>query len=104
MEVYESPLSKWEGSFELPAFDDVDGTHWNIWRKALEKAPESTLNRRFCFAGLTLIEKAGEWNMKIPMSEVVAWEKSPQDERVRLVSWIGRSLAHYIDELIDPKG
>lgn len=103
-QTFVSPLEKWPGSFELPDHDEFTGAHWDIWRKALEAAPDNTLNRRMCYAGLALVEKCGQWNMEIPLAEVAGWKKNPAEERMYLVSWIGRSVGSYIDELIDPKG
>lgn len=104
MEKFISPLQKWAGSFELPDYDDFTGADWNTWRDAFQSAPDDTLNRRMCYAGLTLIKKVGKWDLAIPLAEVEAWKNKPADERLRLVSWLGRSINIYIDELIDPKG
>jgi hypothetical protein len=46
----------------------------------------------------------GEWEMEISLKDVQAWASNPGEERVRLVSWLGKQFSIYIDELIDPKG
>jgi hypothetical protein len=105
MIIYTSPLAKWPGSVSLPDYDDFTGTHWDIWRKAFEASPDTTLNRRYAYAGLTMLESiGGEWEMEISLKDVQAWASNPGEERVRLVSWLGKQFATYIDELIDPKG
>ena len=105
MIVFTSPLPKWPGSFSLPAYDDFDGQMWDAWRKLMSSESEDTLNRKFCYAGLSLIEKFGKWELEgIGLAEMRAWEKDKIAERIRLVSWVGRSIGDYIDELVAPKG
>lgn len=105
MVKFDSPLKKWPGSFSLPDYDDFDGIMWDIWRKAMDGMAEDTINRRFCFAGLILIEKIGKWEIEsITLTDVRKWEKDKKAERIRLVSWLGQSVGNYIDELIAPKG
>jgi len=106
MITFTSPLAKWPGTISLPDYDDFTGEDWNTWRKAMDGTGENeTLNRRYCFGGLKLVEKIGEWKMEtIDLAEMQKWAKDKKAERTRLVSWVGKCVAEYIDELIDPKG
>ena len=104
MVEFESPLKKWPGSFLLPDYDDFSGEMWDIYRQAMEATGDDTLNRKFCYAGLSLIDKVGEWCLEIELAEMQKWAKDKKAERTRLVSWVGKSVGDYIDELIDPKG
>jgi hypothetical protein len=106
MIIFESPLGKWPGSFSLPDYDDFTGADWDAWRKAMAATGEDeTLNRRYCFGGLTLVGKIGEWKMEtLGLAEIQKWQTDKKAERTRLVSWVGKCVAEYIDELIDPKG
>jgi hypothetical protein len=103
---FDSPLAKWAGHFTLPALEDFSGAHWNIYRKAMDTASDENplQNRQFAYAGLELIEKCGTWHLDIPLAEIKAWRKKPEDERMLLVNWLGKSILGYITDLIDPKG
>lgn len=104
MITYTSPLDSWPGDFSLPDFDDFTGDQWDTWRNAFENAPQDTLNRQFCYAGLIIIEKFGKWNMAIDLVDVKAWRQHPENERMRLVGWLGKRISDYMTELINPKG
>ena len=104
MEEFTSPLKKWPGGFSLPAYDDFTGEMWNAWKAAVEKSPDDTINRLYCYAGLKLIDAYGKWAFETPLKEVQSWEKAPGDEKMRFVSWLGRTMQEYINELINPKG
>jgi hypothetical protein len=81
----------------------------------------------YCYAGLELIKAAGEWNItvlaenspsqeddsvdgieyeeriRLPLEEVQAWEKAPEDERIKLVAWLAKTMMDYMDGIISPK-
>lgn len=105
MITFTSPLKKWPGSFSLPDYDDFDGQMWDAYRKSMDGDMDDTINRRFCYAGLALIDKFGTWEMEnITLAEMQAWAKDKKAERMRLVSWVGSTIGSYIGELVDPKG
>ncbi len=92
------------------------------------------LTHLYCYAGLELIKAAGVWDITLPvengpikddgpeneadqetdsesperavlpLEEVQAWEKKPDDERIKLVAWLGRTVMDYMDDIMDPKG
>ena len=42
-----------------------------------------------------------------PVGRVVSWldaRGKPEDERIKFVAWLGRSLLGYMDSIMDPKG
>jgi len=105
--VIESPLKAWPGGVELPKPDDFNGVHWQIWKGAVNQPGRKAyaLTHLYCYAGLELIKTAGVWNFEAPaLDEIQAWEKKPEDERIKLVAWIGREMMAYIDGIMDPKG
>lgn len=103
---FDCPLAKWPGYFTLPALEDFTGAHWNIYRKAMDgvSGDDPISNRHFCYGGLELIKAAGQWHLDIPLAEVAGWHKKPEEERMLLVNWIGKTILAYITDLIDPKG
>lgn len=105
MKQFTSPLKAWEGSFSLPSPDEFSGAHWKVWTKAVNQPKRGAYaeTHLFGYAGLDLLKKYGEWNLSIPIEEVRAWETNPDDERVKLISWIGREIRFYIVGIIDPK-
>lgn len=105
--VIESPLKAWPGGIELPKADDFNGVHWQVWKGAVNKSGRKAyaLTHLYCYAGLELIKAAGSWNIDdLPLEEVQAWEKKPEDERIKLVAWLGRTFQTYMDSILDPKG
>jgi len=104
--VIKSPLKAWPGKIELPDPNDFSGVHWQTWRKEFSKPSRKAmaLVHVYCYSGLELIRTAGEWELEIPIEDVQAWEKAPEDERIKLVAWIGRTVQGYMDEILDPKG
>ena len=100
-----SPLKAWKGSFKVPDPDEFDGVHWRRWRDSFNspKRKDYSLTHVYCYSGLELIQAAGEWDIQIPLSEVQAWENKPEDERIKLVAWVGKNMMDYIDNIIDPK-
>jgi hypothetical protein len=105
--VIESPLKAWPGSIELPLPDNFNGIHWQLWKSAINKSKRKAyaLTHLYCYAGLELIAAAGAWNFEAPaIAEVQDWEGNPEDERIRLVAWLGRTLMAYMDDIMDPKG
>ena len=103
--VIKSPLKAWPGKFELPDPNDFSGVHWQTWKASVNRAKRKSyaLTHLYCYAGLELIQTAGVWELDIPIDEVQAWEKAPEDERIKLVAWVGRTLMGYIDGIMDPK-
>ena len=105
--VIKSPLKAWPGGIELPLPDEFNGVHWKLWKGAVNKPGRKAyaLTHLYCYAGLELIKAAGAWNFDAPpLDEVQSWEKQPEDERIKLVAWVGRSLMGYMDDIMDPKG
>ena len=105
--VIESPLKTWPGSIELPNPDEFNGLQWQIWKGAVSGAGRKSyaLTHLHCYAGLELVKKAGAWNIDgVTLEEVQGWAKNPEDERVRLVSWLGKTLMDYMNDIMDPKG
>ncbi len=110
--VIKSPLKSWPGKIELPDPDDFSGIHWQSWKAGINKPSRksSAMVHVYCYAGLELIEAAGVWDVSdsdgeaLPLADVQAWEKAPEDERIKLVAWLGRSVMGYMDGIMDPKG
>jgi hypothetical protein len=100
-----SPLKAWPGDVQLPDANDFSGTNWQVWKKAVNRPKRSqyALTHLYCYAGLELIEAAGEWKINIPIAEIKAWEDDPDAERIKLVAWLGRSMMTYMDDIMDPK-
>jgi len=100
-----SPLISWTGSIGLPEPDEFNGNHWQTWKKAVNRPKRQAyaLTHLYCYAGLELIKAAGKWEMSLPIEEVQAWEAEPEDERIKLVAWLGRTLMTYMDNIMDPK-
>lgn len=104
--VIKSPLKAWPGGIELPQPDEFNGVHWQVWKSAVNRPGRKAyaLTHLYCYAGLELIEKAGVWNFDAPaLDEVQAWEKAPDDERIKFVAWLGRSIMGYMNGILDPK-
>ena len=104
--VIKSPLKSWPGKIELPDPDDFNGLHWKTWKAAVNKPKRKAyaLTHLYCYAVLELIKDAGTWDFEIPIEDVQAWENEPEDERIKFVAWLGRSLLGYMDSIMDPKG
>ncbi len=100
-----SPLKAWKGSIGLPEPDDFDGLHWRVWKGAVNRPKRKAyaLTHLYCYSGLELIKSAGEWDIGIPLETIQLWEDSPEDERIKLVAWLGRTLMDYMDGIMDPK-
>lgn len=100
-----SPLKAWPGTIKLPEPDDFSGTSWRVWKDSVNRPKRSqyALTHLYCYSGLELIEVSGEWDLKIPLAEVKAWEDDPDAERIKLVAWVGRSMMDYMDGIMDPK-
>jgi hypothetical protein len=106
-----SPLKSWPGSFSLPDPDDFSGLDWKTWKAAVDKPLREpyAYTHLFAYAGLELVARHGDWDIrtageeKLPLATVQSWETSPDDERVKLISWIGREVRFYITGIIDPK-
>ena len=105
MKEFKSPLQGWEGGFSLPDPNDFSGTHWRTWTDSVNKPLRSSYatTHLFGYAGLELIAKHGRWDLEIPIKQVQAWEMSPDDERVKLIAWVGAEVKRYITGIIDPK-
>ena len=101
-----SPLKAWPGSISLPLPDEFSGVHWKTWKDAINRAKRKSyaITHLYCYAGLELIQAHGEWDISIPLADVQAWEDAPEDERIKLVAWLGRSVMGYMDDIMDPKG
>ena len=104
--VITSPLGAWPGEIHLPHPDEFSGVHWQLWKDCVNKPLRKSYANihLYCYTGLELIEAHGEWQMEIPLAEVRAWERAPEDERVKLVAWIGREMMRYMQDIVDPKG
>jgi hypothetical protein len=85
MIIFTSSLTKWPGSFSLPGYDDFDGEMWDAYREIMDSGmADDTINRRFCYAGLALIDKFGTWEMEtIALSEMQTWAKDKKAEKDR---------------------
>ncbi len=105
MLTVKSPLKSWVGSIGLPKPDDFSGAHWRVWKDAVNRPKRKAyaLTHLYCYAGLELIKAAGEWELKPPLEEVQAWENAPDDERLKLVAWLGKTIMGYMDSIMDPK-
>ncbi len=102
--IVKSNLKLWPGRVTLPPPEQFNGLMWQDWRKFIEDGEPTTINRLYCYAALRFIEKHGTWEMDIPLAEVKAWEHKPADEMVMLVSWIGKRMQQYMNQILDPKG
>jgi hypothetical protein len=112
--VIKSPLKAWPGGIELPNPDDFNGVHWQVWKDAFneKKRKGYAITHVNCYAGLELLASVDGWNIvaavgkgtkALPIEEVQAWETEPENERVKLVAWLGRTMLNYMDVIIDPK-
>lgn len=103
--TYTSPMATWPGSFSLPHPDEFSREQWYAWRDMLDRHSDAKiLNRIMCYAGLELVQKYGSWDMEMPLDELAAWENGPAaDEKMRMVSWVGKSIQDYINAILDPK-
>ena len=104
--VIDSPLKLWPGRIELVHPDEFRGTHWNMWRQCVDGHDRhTTVNRLMGYAGVQFIEKsAGSWAIEgLTLAEVKAWETNPDDELIKVISWLGRSFQEYIKAVTDPK-
>jgi hypothetical protein len=105
--VVKSPLKAWPGGIELPKPDDFSGVHWQVYKRAYNKKKRAgyAQTHQQCYSGLELIKAVDGWHFDdITIDEVQAWESEPEDERIKLVAWIGKTIMLYIDSIIDPKG
>jgi hypothetical protein len=100
-----SPLKAWAGSIELPKPNDFSGVHWRVWKEAVNRPKRKpyALTHLYCYAGLELIKAGGAWKLKVSLEDVQAWEDAPEDERIKLVAWLGRTIMGYMDDIMDPK-
>jgi hypothetical protein len=100
-----SPLASWPGEIHLPRPDDFSGVHRAAWRAAVEKPLRKHYAEvhKFAYAALDLIRAHGEWTLSIPLEDVQAWETKPEEERIRLVSWLGQVSLTYIASITNPK-
>lgn len=105
MRTFTSPLKAWEGEFSLPDPDDFSGTHWKVWREAVNQPRRTPYadTHLYGYTGLELVKQFGEWKMTVPLAEVQSWENDPDNERTKLVAWIGREVRFYMNGIIDPK-
>ena len=103
--IIKSPLKAWPGDVLLPLQDDFNGVHWRAWKDSVNRAKRKSyaLTHLYCYAGLELIQAAGDWGIEVPVADVQAWEDAPEDERIKLVAWLGRSMMNYMDDIMDPK-
>jgi hypothetical protein len=103
--IIKSPLKAWPGKIELPLPDDFSGVHWLTWKDSVNQPRRKNyaLTHLYCYSGLELIQAAGEWDIAIPLSEVQTWETAPDEERIKLVAWLGRTMMRYMDDIMDPK-
>ncbi len=102
----QSPLKKWPGRVELVHPDQFRGTHWNMWRQCVSgHERHETINRLMGYAGLEFIERsAGTWAVDgLPLAEVKSWETKPDEEVIKVISWLGREFQEYIRAVTDPK-
>ena len=103
--VKQSPLKAWPGGIELPNPNDFSGIHWRTWKASIN-APERkdyAMTHLYGYAGLELLQSTDGWKLEIPLSEVQAWETKPEDERIKLIAWLGRTIMRYMDNIMDPK-
>lgn len=105
MHSIKSPLKAWPGEIKLPEPDEFSGADWQVWSKAVNAPKRKAYSNvhLYCYSGLELIQASGEWGLKIPLAEVQAWEHKPEDERIKLMAWLGRTMMLYMDGIIDPK-
>ena len=99
------PLVSWPGEIHLPPPDDFNGLHWQTWMAESTRPlrSEYAMIHRFAYAGLAFLAKHGGWQMDIPLAEVQAWETKPEDERTKLIAWLGKSWIGYVDAVVNPK-
>ena len=99
-----SPLASYPGRLVLPLPDDFSGVMWRDWRKAVEDTEAETVNRLYGYAAARFIKKHGQWKLEgLSLADFQKWETDPRAERIKPVSWVGRSMQRYIDLIIDPK-
>ena len=105
MLTVKSPLKAWAGSIKLPEPDDFSGVHWRIWKDGVnkEERKEYALTHVYFYVGLELIKAAGEWKLKPSLEEVQKWENVPEDERLKLLGWLGKTILVYMDGIVNPK-
>lgn len=104
--VIESTLKRWPGRVELVHPDEFRGTHWNIWRQCVDAHDQNkTLNRLMGYAGAEFIDKTGGTFAleDLTLNTVKAWEHKPDEEIVKVISWLGREMQEYIRAVTDPK-
>lgn len=133
MLTIKSPLKAWTGSIKLPEPDEFNGVHWRVWKNGVNKEGRKAyaLTHLYCYAGLELIKAAGEWNITrpvensptqedeteadqeadiedklrvlLPLKEVQTWENAPEEERIKLVAWLAKTMMGYMDDIVSPK-
>jgi hypothetical protein len=106
MLTIKSPLKAWPGDIKLPEPNDFSGSDWRVWKEGVNRPSRKAyaLTHLYCYVGLELIKAAGEWHIKvISLEEVQTWENNPNDERIKLVAWLGRTVMGYMDDIMDPK-
>lgn len=103
--TYDSPLASWPGAISLPAPDIFDGVMWQSWRESVEQHDKLSVNRLYAYAGAEFITAGnGTWKIDTPsLSEFTKWRTKPMDERLRLVSWVGKRFQQYMNSIVDPK-
>lgn len=105
MTEFISPLKAWPGRFTLPDPDNFSGTQWKVYKDSVNRPLRSSYadTHLFGYAALEMIARFGQWEVGIPIKEVQSWETNPDEERVKLIAWIGREFNRYMVRIIDPK-
>lgn len=111
--IIKSTLKAWEGEISLPDPDEFNRVMWDTWKAAVNKPKRQSyaLVHLYCYAGLEVVQRFGDWNMNITgsaprplaLAEVLAWEDSPESEKTKLIAWVSRELRQYMDDITDPK-
>lgn len=129
MTEFKSPLKTWPGSFTLPDPDDFSGVHWKAYKDSVNKAIRAEYivaeTHRYGYSCLEFIADHGSWNITVitgyeteeidgrktekpivavlPLPVVRSWETNPDEERTKLIAWIGREFNRYMMRIVDPK-
>jgi hypothetical protein len=103
--IVKSPLKSWEGEFSLPDPDEFNRSQWEVYKAAVNKPKRKSYAyiHLYSYAGLELIQGFGQWNLSVPLAEVMSWEDSPEAEKTKLVAWLAKEMRQYIESVIDPK-
>ena len=108
---YESKLEHYPGYIDLP--ERFTGAMFDTYRTIVDsigkQRPNIAQHRLQAYAlldfvgGLSDSEKGyGVWGLEISISEIERWFKDPEQEDFKLISWLYKTMNHYITSNVDP--